>query len=272
MRRKGRWLAALFLLLLVLSLPLLLNLNVFRNQVHRAVERQLGRTVEFGSLTARLLPRPGMVGQRVMVYEHEDFGAEPFLYADEVRCDLALSSLWTMRLEFANIHFVRPSINLVRRPDGAWNLGSFLLTGGDGAPVLGKTPAVSATEARINVKLGVDKQLYGLRGARLRLTPRAEGRWGFELQATPFRTDTQLPETGEVHLEGEVGRGPTFSALPFRFRVGLERGSLAQLWALATGWEPPVRALASLDATLEGTPAEWNSKGMLTIANLRRWD
>jgi uncharacterized protein involved in outer membrane biogenesis len=272
MRRKGRWLAGLFLLLLALSLPLLLNLNVFRVQVHRAVERQLGRTVEFGSLTARLLPRPGMVGQQVKVYEQEDFGAEPFLHAEEVHCDLALRSLWTMRLEFANIHFVRPSVNLVRRSDGAWNLGSFLLTGGDGAPVPGKTPVISATAARINFKLGVDKQVYGLREARLRLTPGAEGRWGFKLQATPFRTDTQLPETGEVRLEGEVGRGPSFSALPFRFRIGLERGSLAQLWALAAGWEPPVRALASLDATLEGTPAEWTGKGTFTIANLRRWD
>lgn len=272
MRRKGRWLAGLFLLVLVLFLPLLLNLNVFRYQVHQAVERQLGRTVEFGSLTARLLPRPGMVGQKVMVYEREDFGAEPFLYAEEVRCDLALSSLWTLRLEFANIHFVRLSVNLVRRADGAWNLGSFLLTGGDATQIAGRKPVVSATEARINFKLGTDKQLYALRAARLRLVPRPEGRWGFELQATPFRTDSQLTETGEVRLEGEVGRGPTFSALPFRFRAELERGSLAQLWALATGWSPPLRAGVSFDAELEGTPAQWRSKGTLALTNLRRWD
>jgi len=272
MRRKRRWLAGLFLLVLVLFLPLLLNLNVFRSQVHRAVERQLGRTVEFGSLTARLLPRPGIVGQKVMVYEREDFGAEPFLYAEEVRCDLALSSLWTMRLEFANIHFVRLSVNLVRRPDGAWNLGSFLLTGGDATQIPGRKPVVSATEARINFKLGTDKQLHAVRAARLRLVPRPEGRWGFELRATPFRTDSQLTETGEVRLEGEVGPGPTFSALPFRFRAELERGSLAQLWALATGWSPPLRAGVSFDAALEGTPAQWRSKGTLTLTNLRRWD
>ncbi len=272
MRRKGRWLAGLFLLVLVLLLPLLLNLNVFRHQVHRAVERQLGRTVEFGSLTARLLPRPGMVGQKVIVYEREDFGAEPFLYAEEVRCDLALSSLWTMRLEFANIHFVRLSVNLVRRSDGAWNLGSFLLTAGDATQIAGRKPVVSAAEARINFKLGADKQVYAVRAARLRLVPRREGRWGFELQATPFRTDSRLTETGEVRMEGEVGRGPSFSALPFRFRAELERGSLAQLWALATGWSPPLRAGVSLDAELEGTPAQWRSKGTLTVTNLRRWD
>jgi hypothetical protein len=272
MRRKGRWLAGLFLLVLVLFLPLLLNLNIFRHQVHRAVERQLGRTVEFGSLTARLLPRPGMVGQKVIVYEREDFGAEPFLYAEEVRCDLALSSLWTMRLEFANIHFVRLSVNLVRRSDGAWNLGSFLLTAGDATKIAGRKPVVSAAEARINFKLGADKQVYAVRAARLRLVPRREGRWGFELQATPFRTDSRLTETGEVRMEGEVGRGPSFSALPFRFRAELERGSLAQLWALATGWSPPLRAGVSLDAELEGTPAQWRSTGTLTVTNLRRWD
>ena len=51
MRRKRLWVAAFLLLALVLSLPLLLNLEMFRGPVHRALERELGRPVELASLT-----------------------------------------------------------------------------------------------------------------------------------------------------------------------------------------------------------------------------
>lgn len=275
MGRRGRWLAALLLLALVLALPLLLNLNIFLGGVHRALERQLGRQVEMASLTARLLPRPGVVGRGVVVYEGEEFGAEPLLYAEEIQCQLSLRSLWTLRLEFSRIHFVRPSLNLVRNARRAWNVGSFLLNReGARAPqaTAGTVPVISASDARVNFKFGLDKQPFALAASRVWLEPLSDGRWRFALRALPMRTDRRLSEVGELVLEGEVGRGPEFSALPFKLQVNLARGSLAQLWTLLTGHEPPFRAAASLAATVEGTPAEWGAQGTLSLAELRRWD
>lgn len=277
MRRKTLWLVALFLLALAVSLPLGLNLDVLRQQMHVALERQLGREVQFASLGARLVPRPGIVGQRVIIHElDEEFGAEPFLYAEEMQCDLSLRVFWTGHLEFSHINFVRPSINLVRNSRQAWNVGSFLLRNagalGDGLATGQVKTVVSVTEGRINFKLGADKQVYALSDARLRLEPLPEGRWGLQLQATPIRVDRRLTETGDLRVQGELGRAQEFSALPFRLEMSLERSSLAQLMSLYTGREPLLRAQASLDALLNGTPAQWRARGKLTVVNLRRWD
>lgn len=273
MHRKRRWLAALLLLALVLSLPLLVNLEVFRRQALQALARQLGREVEITSLTARLLPRPGLVGQHVQVFEQEGFGAEPFLYADAVDCNLPLRLLWTWRWDCSEIHFLRPSINLVRSSSQAWNVGTFLLRGAatSGKKTLGDEPApvISAVDGRINFKLGADKQVYALTAVRLRVEPLDGGRWRLELQGTPVRGDRRLTETGTLRVRGEVSPAAEFFALPFRFQVDLDQGSVAQLMALVTGREPSWRALASFAATLEGSPAGWKVRGTVTLAQLR---
>jgi hypothetical protein len=271
MRRKRLWLAGLVLLTLVLALPLLLNLDAFHHQLHRALERELGRKVEFGSLSGQLLPRPGLIGRRVLVYDQEEFGAEPFLYAEEVRCDLSFRTLWSMRLSFAGIHFHQPSINLARSSEGNWNVATFLFDRHE-ALAPGALPVISVGRGRVNFKLGSDKQLYALRGVRLLLLPLPQRRWRLELEATPFRTDQRLAEMGELRLAGEVGHGSEFATIPFQFQASYAEASLAQLWALASGREPPVRATTTLNAALEGTPAAWTLKGDAIVSNLRRWD
>ena len=143
MRRKRLWVAAFLLLALVLSLPLLLNLEMFRGPVHRALERELGRPVEMASLTASLLPRPSIVAEGVMVHDDPAFGYEPFLYAERVDCRLPGRVFWTWRLECSELYFYRPTINLVRAPTGAWNVAALLATG-TSLPVV-QLPPVSAT-------------------------------------------------------------------------------------------------------------------------------
>jgi len=270
MRRKRLWIALLLLLVLVLSLPLLMNLEVFRTPVHRALERQVGRRVEFAGLTARLLPRPGIVARRVLIHEEDGFGHEPLLYAEEMHCNLSGSLLWRGEVECAEIYFLRPSINLVRRSDGQWNVAQFLLA--PKPPGTGSAPAVSVAEGRINFKFGADKQVVALSDARARMEPQPDGRWHVALTAQPVRVDRRLNETGELALSGELSPGAADSPPSFRFDAGLENGSVAQWWVLFAGTELPVRAQASLQAHFEGTLAEWRVRGTLVLENLRRWD
>lgn len=270
MRRKRLWIAVLLLLGLVLSLPLLVNLEVFRTPVHGALERQMGRRVEFAALTARLLPRPGIVARRVLIHEEDGFGDEPFLYAEEVHCNLSGSLLWRGEVECAEIYFLRPSINLVRRSDGRWNVAQFLLGRKPAGP--SASPAVSVAEGRINFKFGADKQVVALADARARLEPQPDGRWHVALTARPVRVDRRLNETGELALSGELSPGAADSSPSFRFDAGLENGSLAQWWVLFAGSELPVLAQASLRAHFEGNLAEWRARGTLVLENLRRWD
>ena len=271
MRRKRLWLAALVLLALVLALPPLLDLDAFHQQLHQALERELGRQVEFGSLSGRLLPRPGVIGHRVVVYDREDFGPEPFLYAEEMHFDLSLRTLWSWRLSLGRVRLTRPSINLVRNARGEWNLATFLFENATGEQPR-SAPVISISEGRVNFKFGLDKQLYALRDVQLRLAPHPDQRWRVDVQATPFRTDQRLAEMGELRVTGEVGQGAEFDSIPFEVQASYARASLAQLWSLATGREPPVRATLTLNAAVEGTPASWNLKGDATVSNLHRWD
>lgn len=275
MQRKKLGLALAALVGLVLLALLLPNLEIVHRRVRRALERQLGRSVEYASVSARLLPRPGVVARGVVVHEREGFGAEPFLFAEQVQAHLALRSLWRGRLEFSHVHFLRPSINLVRNTDHRWNGVAFL----ESNPPAGDPPAASASglmitasDGRINFKLGADKQVFALRNVRLRLEPRADNRWQVQLEAIPMRGDRRLREMASVRLEGQIGPAAEFSAVPFRFRWSLENGSLARLWTLSTGREPPLRAEVRLAGTLEGTPAEWSTESTLAVTNLRRWD
>ncbi|MFQ5777741.1 MAG: AsmA-like C-terminal region-containing protein [Terriglobia bacterium] len=275
MQRKKLGLALLALLGLALLALFLPNLDVVHQRMRRALERQLGRSVEYASLSARLLPRPEVVARGVVLHEREEFGAEPFLFADQVRAHLALRSLWRGRLEFSRVHFVRPSINLVRKPEHGWNLAAFLDSNSAVAELSaasGSNRVISAAEGRINFKLDVDKHVFALRDVRFRLEPLADGRWRLQLEAIPMRGDRRLREMASVRLEGQIGPAAEFSAAPFRFRWSLENGSLARLWTLSTGREPPLRADVSLAGLLEGTPAEWSTEGTLAVASLRRWD
>lgn len=276
MRHKRRWLALLVLLLLVLSLPFLLNLDFLLQGVRQGLEQQLGREVEMASLTGQLLPRPSVVGRRVRIFEATGFGAEPFLSAEEVRCDLPLRLLWTRRWRCAEIHFLRPSINLVRNSEQAWNVGSFFLPeeplAEEASTAETPPPVLSVTEGRINFKLGADKQVFALTEVKLRAQPLPGRGWHLQLEAVPVRTDRRLSETGRLRLEGEIGQATQFAAVPFRFQAGLDQGSLAQLIVLALGEEPPLRGQASFEASLEGTPAQWDAQVRLTFSGLRHLD
>ncbi|MEK7214210.1 MAG: AsmA family protein, partial [Chloroflexota bacterium] len=166
--KTRRWLIALLLsVLAVVVVPLTVSLGPLRAAAVRAFERQWGRPVEVGRVQAQFLPEPGLRSYRVKVSDLEAFGAEPFLQAQEVYWRLKLGSLIRGRLECTRLHLVRPSLNLVRNAQGAWNLALWAQRAALSWPV------VSAEEARINFKQGAEKKIYALADAR------------FSLQATP---------------------------------------------------------------------------------------
>ena len=167
-------------------------------------------------------------------------------------------------------------MNLVRNRDQAWNVGSFLLGGRSGASPLAQPaslPLLTARDARINFKLGNDKQVFALLASRVRVEPQPDGGWRLDVRATPLRTDRRLSEIGALTLNGSVTRAAdTPGRAAFHLNLGLERGSVAQLWTFISGHEPPFRGTAAVNARIEGTREDWRAKGTLMLADLRRWD
>ena len=96
------------------------------------------------------------------------------LRADTVTAYLRLSSLWRGRLEIGTLALDSPSLNLVRRADGHWNLEELVeRTSQVPSAPTSKTrpesrprfPYVKATAGRINFKLGNVKKAFAFSDA-----------------------------------------------------------------------------------------------------------
>ncbi|MBI4462852.1 MAG: hypothetical protein HY653_08110, partial [Acidobacteria bacterium] len=266
MKKKRGLVLVLLGVLLLVGVPLAGSVIGLRGSVERAFERHWGRPVEISRAEVRLLPEPSLRAYGVKLVEWEEFGAEPFMHVEEARCRVKLAALLRGRLECARLHFLRPSLNVVRNHEGAWNLLRWLEGAGEVWPVL------TAEEARINFKQGAEKKVYALAEARFALEVKPEA-WHIDLEARPFRSDRRLRETGRIRLNGTWKRTPDETgSSPLALSWEVERSALSQWVAFFTGHEPPVRANVALTGNVTGSVAALRLAGECTVEDLRRWD
>jgi len=171
--RRVVW-TALALVLLGLLVPPFINVNRYRKRVADAISRALGREVSVSNIELKLLPRPGLVLSNFVVAEDPSYGAEPMLRSATVTAYIRLASLWRGRLEIGTLALDSPSLNLVRRPDGHWNLEELVerteqvasapttKTRPEARP---RFPYVKASTGRINFKLGLVKKAFAFTDA-----------------------------------------------------------------------------------------------------------
>ena len=140
----------------------------------------------------RLLPQPGFELDGFVVHDDPAFSAEPVLRAPEVSAFLRLSSLLRGRLEISRLSLSEPSLNLVRRPDGRWNIENFLeRTASITVAPTSKRPSqsrpafpyIEADRGRINFKVGPEKKSFALTDAKYSVWQDSENTWGVRLKA-----------------------------------------------------------------------------------------
>ncbi len=204
-------------------LPPLINVNRFRRKIAGSISQSLGRPVHIDAVTLNVLPTPGFTLENFVVGEDPAFGWEPVIRANTVRARLRLGSLWRRRVEFSRISLTEPSVNLVRRADGRWNIESILLqtsriaaaptaqTAAGGAP---RFPYIEATGARVNVKMGLEKMPLALTEAEFALWLPKPEQWRLRLEGHPSRTDTAPTDTGTVLVQGTLGKAGALADVP----------------------------------------------------------
>ena len=171
-KRKRLWIAAGIpaAVVALLVVPPLVSLNHYQKRIAGLMAASLGRPVRLSSVSVRLLPRPAFVLTNLTVEEDSAYGVEPLLHANTVVAPIRLLALWRGRLELARISVDEASVNLVRTPDGRWNLDSLFghaaaqagvgaKQDGDGAR---RIPYLRATNSRINIKRGAEKLPFSL--------------------------------------------------------------------------------------------------------------
>jgi hypothetical protein len=277
--RRGRVIAGVVLVLaLFLARP---GAQRLRTRIVRSISLALGRQVDVGRVTLRLLPQPGFELEGFVVHEDPAFGAEPVLQSSDVVALVRVSSLLRGRLEIARLSLAEPSLNLVRNAEGRWNLEN-LLERAAKTPVAPTAkarnevrpgfPYIEADHGRINFKFGQEKKPYTLTEANFALWQDSENTWGVRLKAQPMRTDFNLSDTGLLEVEGSWQRAANLHQTPLQFTVQWEGAQLGQVTKLTLGQDKGWRGAIGLSASLTGTPEDLTVATDTTVQDFRRYD
>lgn len=271
--------ALLALLLLIFAgwlAPQFFSAERYRRRVQLGLVRALGRSVDFGAISLRLLPRPGFTLENVVIGEDAAFGAEPFARVDRMDCHLRLRSLLRWRLEILRLSLERPSFNLVRDAAGEWNVESLLTrqaaaSSGTGAARQGSLQ-LEAGDARLNFKLGDEKKSFAVIDVDGRLDfDRARHSVRFQLTGSPVRTDLTLPTPGQLEFEGEWSpRAGPAGSLDATLTA---RNALLYDWVpILTGRNPEIYGLMDASAHVSGSLWALSAEGRIRLRELHRWD
>ena len=277
---KRRVIAAVVVVVLVLFLvrP---GASRLKSRIILSLSAAVGRPVDVASVHVRLLPRPGFDLEGLVVYDDPAFSSEPMLRASEVTADLRLMSLLNGRLEVARLDLTEPSLNLVHRIGGGWNLESLLErtartplapTGKKKSEPGPRFPYIEGNSGRINFKNGPEKKPYALTNADFSLWQESENAWGVRLRAQPLRSDMNLNDTGQLRVDGMWQRAPTIHETPLNFNVEWSRAQLGQLTKFLSGNDKGWRGEIQFDATVTGTPAAVKISSTLAAEDFRRYD
>jgi hypothetical protein len=267
-RAKPKWLwfsfAAVVALLSVIIVPPLVSVSRYKGQIATLIGRSLGRPARISSVHVRLLPRPGFVLYDLVVDDNPAFGAEPVIHASTVTAPIRFLPLWRGRLEISEISVDEASLNLVRTPDGKWNLDSLLEKTATNAGKIGADthkaafPRLVATNSRINFKRGVEKLPYSLIDTDLSLWQSKPGEWRLRLRGQPARTDVSInpADTGIVELQATAQQQTgDLRDMPIHLDLDWRDAQLGQLSRLMTGsdagWRGDLRGEVHMDGTSE---------------------
>ena len=282
-KKRGRlwWaLAALLVLLAVLFVPPFLSVSRYTSRITSLMAASLGRPVRLSSVRVRLLPTPGFVLYDLTVEEDPAFGAEPLLHASTVTASIRLLSLWRGRLELSKVSVDEASLNLVRSPEGNWNLDSLFRTSATNASAAYSNseahappfPYIAATNSRVNFKNGFEKLPFSVVDTDLSFWQEDPGVWRLRLRGQPARTDVSLNlgDTGIVELNATVRRAPELRQMPILLDMDWRNAQLGQLTQLATGSDAYWRGDMRGEIHVDGTAASAQVKTRLRATDVHR--
>ena len=281
-RRRLAVAGAVVVVLAVLALiPPLVNVNRYQRRITSTLSASLGRPVHLDSVTLHLLPFPGFTLTNFVVSEDPAFGDEPTIRANSVEAHIRISSLWRRRVEFSRVRFLEPSLNLVRNPQGRWNLDNVLVhaaridaapTGQPRASEAPRFPYIEATGARVNIKRGDEKMPFSLTDADFALWLPSAQQWRVRLTGRPSRTDANIADAGVLRLEGALEHATRLEEVPVDLTASWHDAPLGEATRLLTGDDRGWRGIGQVDATLQGHLGTASVHAKVTLNGLRRTD
>ena len=226
MKGKLRYIGiAIGLLLLVLiALPFLINVNVFRPVIEQRLSASLGRKVHVGDLSLSIL-KGTLTAGNLSIAGNPGFSQAPFLTARSLRIGVELWPLVTSKtLNITGITIEQPEVVLMRNAQGDWNFAAPAGSSSKAsAPTAGSDPTNASsksqhpaspagksqteyTVARLALEQG--RVVIGSKDARDRIVynnVNLEASNVSQMAEFPVYLTADLPGGGSFSLKGRIG-------------------------------------------------------------------
>ena len=251
------------------------NAERFSASVKQALEESLGRSVTFEKVYYRILPVPGFSLEQVVIGEDPRYGLEPFSYMDGLEARLRIDKLLVGQIRFASLRLIDPSLNLVKRDDGSWNVVEFVqrMSAPRSLP-LNLIPAIEISNGRLDFKLGIRKTTFYVTGADISIYPERSGRVVLNFAGSPARTDRAGNGFGSMRgsLNWLVNPSASSPANQLEADVTLLPSDLSELTTLIEGQDVGVHGTISSRAQIAGPLSALKVTGDLRLRDVHRWD
>jgi len=110
------------------------DVNKYRGTIQSEIEKRLGRQVTLGDMHLSLLP-PSFRVQSLAIADDPRLRSEkPFVQAQELDVTVKLLPLLHKSVEVSSLNLQRPTVELIKNPQGVWNFASIGPTQEQNAP------------------------------------------------------------------------------------------------------------------------------------------
>ena len=173
---------------------------------------------------------------------------------DSLEARLRIDKLLVGQIRFASLRLVDPSLNMVKRADGNWNVVEFVqrITAPRRMP-LNLFPAIQVSSGRLDFKFGTRKSTFYITGADMSIYPERSGRVVLNFTGSPARTDRAGNGFGAMRgtLNWLVNSSST-QANELEADVTLLPSDLSELTTLMEGHDMGVHGTISSRAQIAG--------------------
>jgi AsmA protein len=275
LKRILKWVGIFFVLfiLIVVSLPFLINVDRFRPTLQSALTNALGRQVTLGNLRLDVLTR-AVTADDLSVAEDPAFGKPAFLRAKSLHVGVEiLPFLFSRKLIVTDLVLDQPEIDLVQSPTGDWNfsnLGAKSTTAQPSAPSSANTPLdlsvklIKVSDGRVNMSrtLGHWKPI-ALEQVNIELRDFSS------TSSFPFSLSAQVRGGGSLQADGNAGPlNPADSSMT-PVTVNMKMSNLDLAGSGMNDVAPSVSGLVSFDGSGQSDGSTMNLKGKLQAEKLK---
>jgi AsmA protein len=275
LKRILKWVGISFVLLvlIVVSLPFLINVDRFRPTLQADLTDALGRQVTLGNLRLQILSGE-VTADDLSVAEDPAFGKPAFLRAKSLHIGVEIwPFLLSRRLIVTDLLLDQPEIDLVQTPTGDWNFSSL---GAKSKTAPSTAPSPERTPLDLSVKL------IKISNGRVSMS-RTLGHWkpialqqvNIELRdfsttsSFPFSLTAQVSGGGSLQLNGKAGPiNPADSSMT-PVSVSLKMSQLDLAGSGMNDVAPSLTGLASFDGSAESDGSAMNVNGKLHAEKLK---